>query len=361
MSQSLKFALEPHYYTQAAIFEQETEKIFLKNWQMVGHRSQVANHGDYMSFEVFRENIFVTNSHGDLKAFYNVCPHRAHELVEGKGNKKAIVCPYHAWVFSTAGELLTARGADQLEGFDKNQFCLTEVRLEVCCNFIFINLNKDAKPMREVYPEVSEGIYKLAPNIDNLVLSYQHTKSVNANWKVTVENYNECYHCPNVHTAFSQSVVDPESYTITPRNNVLFHAAFCHTDDKQAYEVAEGEESYGSYFLWPTTSIQIYPGSVVNTYHWIPVSATETLIYRSWFFETATPTDEQMKIIELDRTTTFDEDIYLVNSVQRGLNSRGYKPGPIVMNPEGFATTMSENATFAIKELVLNALERVED
>ena len=355
----LSFGLDPKYYTQADIFEKENEKIFLQSWHMVGHTSQVANHGDYMSFHVFKENIFVVNSHGDLRAFYNVCPHRAHELVEGKGNKKSIVCKYHAWSFSPEGKLLTARGAEKTEGFEKSLYCLSQVRLEVFCGFLFINLDNDAKPMTEVYPNVKERIYDMVPHIDTLLMSYQHTKQVTANWKVTVENYNECYHCPNVHTAFSQSVVDPESYQIKPVDKVLYHTAKCHVEGKQAYEIAEGTEAYGSFYLWPTSSIQIYPGGVVNTYHWLPIAANNTLIYRSWFFENEEPTPEQMKIVELDRTTTFDEDIYLVNSVQRGLNSRGYKPGPIVMNPEGFATTQSENATYAIKELVLEALGEI--
>jgi len=357
MSQELKYALDPHYYIKDEVFEQETERIFLKSWHLVGHKSQVPNHGDYTSLQVFSENIFISNSNGELKAFYNVCPHRAHELVEGSGNKKAIVCKYHAWAFSTDGDLVAARGLEKDENFNVDAFCLNQIRLEVFCGLVFINFNPKAAPMSEVYPTVKEKIYELAPNIDNLVLSYQHTKNVTANWKVTVENYNECYHCPNVHTTFSQSVVDPESYQIKPVDNVLFHSAQCHTDGKQAYEVAEGSEAYGSFYLWPTSSIQIYPGGVVNTYHWVPISPSETLIYRSWFFEGAEPTEEEMKLVNLDKETTFDEDIYLVNSVQRGLNSRGYKPGPIVMNPEGFATTQSENATYAIKELVLKALE----
>ena len=102
-------ALESRYYTDPAIFAQEKERIFFRTWQFACHASQVARPGDYVTFKIADQNLFVIrDTVGELQCFYNVCQHRAHELLSGAGNRKAIVCPYHAWTYQTNGRL---RGA----------------------------------------------------------------------------------------------------------------------------------------------------------------------------------------------------------------------------------------------------------
>lgn len=357
----IEHALHPRYYTNRAIFEKEKELIFFSNWLYVGHQSQVANSGDFFTLTLIDQSIVIMRGQdGILRGFYNVCPHRAHELfMEEQGNKRAIVCPYHAWAFETDGSLRSARGSEQVEGFDKTAVCITQFQVETFCGFIFINLDPDAASMSETYPGVEVSIRQLAPNIDQNVYTYHHTKHLNANWKVAVENYNECYHCPGVHQTFSSGVVDPKSYRIAPGPNCLLHTATSQPRGKQAYEIDLSDPNatkYASFYLWPTFSVQIYPGGVVNTYHWFPLDVANTVVHRSWFFDSAEATPEQWEIIELDRTTTFAEDLTIIDSVQRGMNSRGYQPGPLVLDPSGVATTSSENTAFELKKLVLAAL-----
>ena len=193
-----------------------------------------------------------------------------------------------------------------------------------------------------------------------LVYTDHHEKHLKANWKIAVENYNECYHCPGVHATFSQGVVDPKSYRITAGTNCLLHSAVSQPRGKQAYEIDASDENgtkYRSFYLWPSFSVQIYPGGVVNSYHWFPQDVENTVVHRSWFFETAEATPEQREIIELDRVTTFQEDLSIIDSVQRGMKSRGYRPGPLVLDPSGVATTLSENTAFELKKLLLEALQ----
>ena len=92
------------------------------------------------------------------------------------------------------------------------------------------------------------------------------------------------------------------------------------------------------------SSIQCYPGRVLNTFRWVPLSVNRTLLLREWWFANAEPTAEQMEIIELDWDTTVSEDFELMDSVQRGVSSRGYRPGPIINDPSGVATVHSENS-----------------
>lgn len=358
---TIERALHPHYYTQPKIFEQEKERIFFKNWLYVGHRSQVANQGDYFTLRLVDQSLIIMRGMDDrLRGFYNVCPHRAHELLmDERGNRKAIVCPYHAWSFETNGQLYAARGLEQVVGFDPSTVCISQFQVELFCGFIFINFDPDAAPMREVYPQVEMGIRNLVPDIEQRVYTYHHTKHLTANWKVAVENYNECYHCPGVHLTFSSGVVDPKSYQIKIGSNCLLHEAKSQPRGKQAYEIDESDErgtEYRAFYLWPTFSLQIYPGGVVNTYHWFPLDVVHTVVHRSWFFGSPEPTPEQWEIIELDRTTTFAEDLTIINSVQRGLQSRGYQPGLLVLDPTGVATTLSENTAYELKKLVLASL-----
>lgn len=357
----IETTLHPSYYTDATIFAQEREKIFFSNWLYVCHQSQVAHNGDFFTLTLLDQSIVVMRGiDGILRGFYNVCPHRAHELFEDqRGNKKVIVCPYHAWVYETDGKLRSARGSEQVAGFDKSVVCISQFQVETFCGFVFVNLDANAQSMAEMYPNVEAEIRQMAPDIDERVYTHHHTKHLNANWKVAVENYNECYHCPGVHATFSSGVVDPKSYRIAPGTNCLLHSAISQPSGKQAYDIDLSDPNatkYRSFYLWPTFSVQVYPGGVVNTYHWFPLDVANTVVHRSWFFDSAEPTPDQWQIIEMDRTTTFAEDLSIIDSVQRGLNSRGYRPGPLILDPSGVATTLSENTAFELKKLVLEAL-----
>ena len=361
--EKIEITLPPRYYTDPEIFAQERERIFFRSWLMVGHRSQAARPGDYFTLTLCDQNIFIMHGEdGRLRGFYNVCPHRAHELLpEKSGHAKSIVCPYHAWVFDTDGRLRSARGTEKLEVFNKDDACIPQLQVEVFCGFVFINMDTEAPPMANVYPDVEEGIRRIVPQIDDLVYTYHHSKHLKGNWKIAVENYNECYHCPTVHKAFLANIVELKSYQVVPGRNCLLHSARSQPTDKRAYQMdALNEEADGCgtfSYIWPTSAIQTYPGGLVNTYHWFPIDVENTVVYRSWFFKNSEPTPEQEALIELDRTTTFAEDLTIIDSVQRGLRSRGYQQGPLVTDPSAVGTTANENPVYEIKKMVLSALE----
>ena len=117
--------------------------------------------GDYTTFETAGQNIVVVRGKdGTLRAFYNVCKHRAHELLKGAGRTTVITCPYHAWSYHIDGSLRTARGSEKVEGFDNSEFCLTPVLVEEFCGFVFINMDHDAAPLAEQSKGL-EGQYSL--------------------------------------------------------------------------------------------------------------------------------------------------------------------------------------------------------
>ncbi len=351
-------ALAPRYYTGADIFLQEKEKIFFRTWQFAGHVSQVGNPGDYFTFHICDQSLFVMRGmDSQLRAFYNVCKHRAHELLTDQGNTSRIVCPYHAWTYETNGRLQRARNSENVPGFDPSTICLSDVRLEVFCGYIFVNLDPGAKRMGELFPGVEAEIREFVPAIDDLKLAHAYSAEEKANWKIAVENYNECYHCRVVHKAFTSDVVAGESFDVVPDGYCLRHTA--RAAQKSAYgygqEQVDLAQDYKSWFLWPTFSIQVYPGSIVNTYRWWTNDVTSSMIHRQWWLPNGEVTEEQMKVIELDRTQTFAEDLSIIKSVQCGLASRGYNSGPLMIDPAGGVN--NELSVSALHNLVVEALE----
>ncbi len=101
--------LPGYYYVDPAIFERESEQIFYKSWQFVGFSFDLKNPGDYITADILDQKVFVVRGKdGALHAFYNVCMHRGHVLVEGSGNKTIFTCPFHAWSYDTSGDLKAA-------------------------------------------------------------------------------------------------------------------------------------------------------------------------------------------------------------------------------------------------------------
>ena len=99
-------SLDARYYTDRKVFEIERRGLLAETWQFAGHASQLEKPGDYFTFEIAGENLFcVLDENNDIRSFYNVCQHRAHELLTGSGNARRIVCPYHSWTYELDGRL----------------------------------------------------------------------------------------------------------------------------------------------------------------------------------------------------------------------------------------------------------------
>lgn len=327
-------ALPARYYTDQALWEDARERILMRSWHYVCHETNAPETGDYYAFTLLGQDLFVARGRdGRLRGFYNVCQHRGHALVQETGRTRVLVCPYHAWAYELDGRLRAAPGGKTTPGFAKDCVRLTEVRLDVLLGFVFVNLDDDAAPMRETYPGVEEAARALCPTIEARAFAHEHSAPEFCNWLVAVENYNECYHCGHVHKAFAQGVIDPGSYDIQPmgRGRVLRHVSKAAAGETSWYDTSDSD--YGSFYLWPCFSLQIYPGGVVNTYYWRPEGVADTTVHRGWFSADGVVDDALQRVIDLDRETTFAEDLQLVKAVQRGLSSRGYRPGPLVIAP----------------------------
>ena len=332
-------SLDARYYTDPAIFAQEMKGLLARTWQFAGHASAVPNPGDYFAFQIAGESLFaIRGRDGVVRAFYNVCQHRAHELVSGTGSTRVVVCPYHAWTYELTGELRAGPNIKSVPGFDKSKICLTEVRCEDFNGFLFVNLDPDAAPMEEWFPGVRAELAEYVPQIADLAPLEWVEIPEKCNWKVSVENYSECYHCPINHKTFAEGVIKPETYDIQPleKGYVLRHTTECQSLEAMTYPIdlsVKHADEYRSWFLWPMFSFQCYPGNVLNTYHWRAGDVDHCTVWRGWYTVGGAESDVIRGLAVQDRDTTVAEDITLVESVHRGLKSRGYRPGPLVLDP----------------------------
>ena len=351
--------LDARYYTDPDIFRSEQTSVLANTWQFAGHVSQLESPGDYFTFEIARQNLFCVRGYdGVVRSFYNVCQHRAHELVSGSGNRKLLACPYHAWTYELDGRMRAGPNIKAVPGFRREQICLTEVRTELFCGFIFVNLDPDAKPMAEWFPNVEQELRDFVPHIDELKPIEWVEVTEQCNWKVSVENYSECYHCAINHPTFATGVIKPETYAIQPQGYCLRHTTQCQNLDRMSYPIDLDSNphagDYSSWFLWPLFSFQVYPGNVLNTYHWRPSGVDQVTVWRGWYTVGGVDSDVISRLAVQDRTSTVEEDIRLVESVQRGLGNRGYNPGPLVIDPKG--GVKSEHSVRVLQQWVREAL-----
>ncbi len=332
-------SLDARYYTDPEIFQLESAGLLSSTWQFGCHASQLSEKGSYASFEIAGESLFAVRGRDDqIRVFYNVCQHRAHQLVNGTGKSSVLVCPYHAWTYELSGELRSGPNIKAVEGFDKSSICLTEVRSEEFLGFIFVNLDPEAAPMDDWFPNARQELSEWVPNWAELEPLEWIEIPENCNWKVSVENYSECYHCTLNHPTFASGVVKPETYDIQPQGKCLRHTTECQNLENMTYDIHSGFQhfdEYSSWFLWPMFSFQVYPGNVLNTYHWRAIDTDRVVVFRGWYSVGGVEDKKIRQLAVQDRETTVEEDIHLVESVQRGLNSKGYRPGPLVIDKSG--------------------------
>lgn len=327
MSPTMPTALASEHYIDPGIFAEEKRALFYRTWQFAGHVSQIPRQGDFLTFEICNQSMFLLRHGDDIRAFHNVCMHRAHQLVEGNGNVSSIVCPYHAWTYNLDGTLRRAPNQDKVPGFDAGSIGLTEVRTETFLGFVFVNLDPGSPAMDTWYPGARSELRAFLPDVDRLAPVRWIEVREACNWKVTVENYSECYHCRKNHKTFVEGVVDPNTYNIMPQGHCLRHTTQSVDLERMTYPIdAEANAhatDYSSWFLWPTFSFQVYPGNVLNTYHWRALGVETTLAVRGWYTVDGKTSDLVESLAVQDQDTTLAEDVRLVESVQRGLNSLG--------------------------------------
>ena len=352
------WTLPARFYRDPAIFEAERDTIFFRSWNYVGHASQVSEPGSYVTAKVANQNVFVARGRdGVLRAFFNVCPHRGHKLLEGVGRKNVITCPYHAWAFDFDGQLKAARNSDSVTGFDKESFALKEIRVETFCGLLLVNLDRDALPFAEQAAGLEEEIRHYVPAVDDLSFAQRDDYDVAANWKVLVDNFLECYHCHTAHKDFVDLVDMPSYRSVTCGIWSSHCSGQAKSEQNRAYTFKKGDVDFGyaGWFVWPNFTIWAYPGEPnLSVLQMNPTAPERCIEHQDWFVPDGKVTPQLREAMEYQKVVLQPEDVGLCESVQEGLASQGYNQGRFIVDPE--RTELSEHAVHHFQSMVADAL-----
>ncbi|ERI07499.1 rieske [2Fe-2S] domain protein [Aneurinibacillus aneurinilyticus ATCC 12856] len=316
-------------YTEPQVLKEEQEKIFARSWQFVGHSSQVQKQGDYFTCEVAGEPILVVRGKDDqVRAFYNVCPHRATKLEKtDEGNKKILQCGYHGWTFNLDGSLYKAPNFKNADPFCEGDACLRTIRLEMEASMIFVNLDDDALPLAESYGDFFASL-KDVEFLGELKKVWEKKRVIKANWKAFIDNYLECDHCPIAHPSFV-STLDMSQYSIVACENYSVQGTIVKPDKQYgSVELNKAEFQGGRfYWLWPNMMVTIYPGSGnMTVIQMVPIDHETTLGVYHVFFRDKNLTQEEKDLLAFMEQVR-DEDVELVELEQIGFRSRAFKEG----------------------------------
>jgi phenylpropionate dioxygenase-like ring-hydroxylating dioxygenase large terminal subunit len=347
------------YFVSPESFAEEQEKIFSREWLLVGHQSQIPRSGDFFLATITGESvIIIRDSEFEIRGFFNVCRHRGTRLKEHRageasscGHSPAIQCPYHAWTYGLDGRLIGAPHMDEVPGFDKGDYPLNAVNLGVWEGFIFVNLSNNPMPPENWFAPLAGKFSHW--NIPLLQSAKRVEYDVCANWKLMFENYSECYHCPGVHPQL-QKVSPYDSaendlregpflggfMKINPGKSLSMSGNTCALPIRAGNkELATASPSGGGpdhehqivfyYSIFPNMLLSLHPEYVMVHQLW-PQSPERTLIVCDWLFHPdafARGDFNPEDAIEFWDMTN-KQDWHMCELSQQGIASRAYEPGP---------------------------------
>ena len=349
------YSLGAEAYVDERYLAIEREAIFYRTWQWVCHGEKLRKPGSYYVGDVQGRSIALVRDYdGTLRAFYNVCQHRAHELLQGEGKTRRIVCPYHAWSYDLKGVLNGAPHTEDLPEFEKSKICLKPVQVEEFCGFVYVNLDPAAPSLAEQSGDLGKEIMGFAPDVEDLTFAHRLTFEIQSNWKNVVDNFLECYHCPVAHKDFC-TLIDLDTYRVTTHGIYSSHMAKAVRSNNTAYSI-EGAtvDDHAVWYLWPNSCLLRYPGRgnflVLQV---IPVGPDRTYETYDFYFETAEPSAQEWEAIAYINDVLQREDIDIVESVQRGMATPAFEHGRIVHDPN--RSGKSEHAVHHFHGLVIDA------
>ncbi|MEO1550189.1 MAG: SRPBCC family protein [Pseudomonadota bacterium] len=333
-------AMPPSVYTSSQFLKAELDHIFAKDWFCVGRASARGAPGDYTTLDLAGEPILVLrDGEGHLRAMSNVCRHRMSTLLEGRGNARSIVCPYHAWTYNLDGSLRGAPAMTLNEAFCKSDTTLPSIRCEEWLGWVFVTLNQSAPAVATQLASLQAMVADY--NMQAYTETFSETHIWDTNWKVLAENFMESYHLPVCHAATVGGLSRLEDM-VCPPGEPAFNYHTILKDESLAIAMAhptnntrmEGERRRTTYLLavYPSLMITLTPG-----YFWYlslhPNGPNQVRILfgggMSDDFKDDAEAPAQLAELKglLDRVNA--EDRGCTEKVYKGLCSTSATPGPL--------------------------------
>lgn len=324
-------------FSDPAVYEQEMRRLFRPAWQCIGREDEIKEPGSFRTVEVAGSGVLVLRTQrGELRAYHNVCRHRGTRLVEGSEGRglKRLQCPYHAWTYDLDGRLLGAPHMQEAKAFDRSEMGLHPVAIDTWRGFVFVSLAPQPPPLSQTLG----GLIPRAANypLDELRRTHRVVYDIAANWKLILQNANECYHCPNVH---------PQLVKITPyrsgeedlRKGPVFggwmdfvegvrSATLSGTTTRAPFPGLSAEDLRRVYYyvLYPANFLSLFPEYV--TFDWfIPMGPERTrLVFEVYVHrEEPDPATDAMEFWEM----TNRQDWHICELAHLGSKTAGYFQG----------------------------------
>ena len=330
-------------YRDPEFFEAEMERVIRPSWQIVCHLSDIANPGDWHTLDYLGESVIVVRGDdGAVRAFANVCRHRASRLVAGsRGCARRLTCPYHAWTYGLDGRLIGVPRKGEYPGLDQSRLGLVPVELELYRGFVFVRLEGGGPSVAEMIGAYDEEIapyrFEALEALGRVTL-----RPRDVNWKNVADNYSDGLHIAVAHPGLTRLfgrgyAVEAGEHVDRMTGDLVERASANPSERAYQHFLPEAEHlpprlrRRWLYFkLWPNVAFDIYPDQV-DFMQFLPVSPTETLIREISY---ALPDGRrEMKAARylnwrINRRVN-DEDTALIRGVQQGMASRSYTPGPL--------------------------------
>jgi glycine betaine catabolism A len=330
----------PAYYA-TDVYDLERERVFARGWVCVGREEHLPAAGTYLTREILGEPIFVIRGKdGDVRAFANTCRHRGTRLLEGEGTvRSAITCSYHAWTYGFDGALLGTPNVGHDDGLERRRFGLWEIGLDRHDGFLFANLDGNAAPLQSTLETMPDSPLELERyGLGELHAGGRRTYDVAANWKILVENYHECLHCPGVHPELVKLVplyrrgeVEEEGQAL---GNTMGHGLTSFTTSGLSslpplpgLTEKDLNTFYGVY-LFPNLILN-YHSETVNAVYLYPEGPGRTMVISEFLFRPQTIECEGFdptEVVEF-RDLIAKQDWTVCELAQRGVRSRFYEHG----------------------------------
>jgi Rieske 2Fe-2S family protein len=351
---TLQAALPARYYVDPAHWEREREQVLYRDWfcagRLASHRlvpdATSADPGGRLAVvDVAGESILVTQDHdGELRAFYNVCRHRGSQVVPADplaappepGAARSLRCPYHSWTYDLAGRLMRAPHTDDVEDFDAAAFGLNAVGVDHWGGFLFLDLTPDEqRPLAKSMGAVPGRLAHYP--LDRLEVGQSLVYDVAANYKVVLENYNECYHCAGVHPelvrlvpSFGRGGAGLDWENGIPHREGAWTFTATGTSDRAPFAGLDSAEQvrHKGELVYPNLMLSLSADHVASFTLW-PIAPGRTRIVCDLLFA---PEERARESFDPSDAADFwdtvnRQDWAVCESLQRGVSSRGYTQG----------------------------------
>jgi phenylpropionate dioxygenase-like ring-hydroxylating dioxygenase large terminal subunit len=338
--------LPPWTYDHPAITRLELERVLRPSWQLVCHISNVPNAGDYLTFELGPDSIVVLRDReGVLRAYHNVCRHRAARLLEQSGScPGSITCPYHGWTYNLDGSLRGTPVRESFPGLDRAQHGLIQVRLEIMAGLVFVCLQGDPPSPASLWGDMLADFepYQFE-NMQPLFPMY--TEAWDVDWKVAMDNYLESYHVPIGHPGLARMMVPDYQDALNLESGVARGVGWLRDQpssqwtERQYQSMVQrltthlpepNRKCWRFYSMLPNLGIDVYPDQM-DFFQVLPYGPGKCTIRGGTY---ALPDDRrEMRVLRYlcNRINmgVNREDADLCRRVQLGLKSSVYTPGPL--------------------------------